>query len=66
MQYSYVAISDSIGQLPSNTDYWLRLAADGLGYDDIVYNLTSTASNKALSVKQVKVLKSLLMEIQKV
>ena len=58
---SYVSIANSIGQTPSdNSEYWLRLVAGGLGYDDIVDNLTSTISDKVLSAKQGKILKDLV------
>lgn len=53
---SYVAKSNSIGQLPTNTEYWTKIVAGGLSVDDIVDNLDSNETTKPLSAKQGKVL----------
>ena len=58
---SYVATDDSVGQVPSdNSDYWDIIAAGGLGQDDIINNLTSSATDKVLAANQGRVLKDLI------
>ena len=51
---SYVAVKESIGQLPINTEYWEKLVSGGVGVDDIVDNLDSNETAKPLSAKQGK------------
>lgn len=53
---SYVALKDSIGQLPTNTEYWDKLVSGGVGVDDIVDNLNSNDSDKVLSANQGNIL----------
>lgn len=62
---SYVAKSDSIGQLPTNEEYWTRIVAGGIGVDDIVDNLESNDSEKPLSAKQGKVLTEIINDKEK-
>lgn len=50
---SYVALQTVQGQAPTNTEYWQKLVTGGM---DIIDNLESEDTQKALSAKQGKVL----------
>lgn len=54
---TYIAKQQSIGIIPTNTDYW-QFIAGGLKETDIVDNLNSTSANKPLSANQGKILNS--------
>lgn len=47
---SYVAKSDSIGQLPTDTEYWICLAKGGI---DVSYDSTMKALNIAIQGRVV-------------
>lgn len=53
---SYIAKQTVLGIVPTNSTYWTKLIAGGVGVDDIVDNLESADSEKPLSAKQGKVL----------
>lgn len=59
---SYVALQTVQGIVPTNAEYWQKLVSGGVGVDDIVDNLNSTDSEKALSAKQGNVLKNEINE----
>lgn len=60
---SYVALQTVQGIVPTNAEYWQKLVSGGVGVDDIVDNLESTASDKPLSARQGKKLKEIIDEV---
>ena len=53
---SYVALKPAQGIVPTNAEYWQKLVSGGVGVDDIVDNLESSASDKPLSANMGKLL----------
>lgn len=54
---SYVALQTVQGQVPTNTEYWQKLVTGGM---DIIDNLESEDTQKALSANQGKVLNDII------
>ena len=61
---SYIALKPVQGIVPTNAEYWQKLVSGGVGVDDIVDNLESTASDKPLSARQGKKLKEIIDEVK--
>ena len=60
---TYMATQPSQGIAPTNSDFWQFISSSGLSESDVVDNLESTATNKPLSAKQGKILKTNIDDI---
>lgn len=60
---TYMATKPSQGIAPTNSDFWQFISSSGLSESDVVDNLESTSTNKPLSAKQGKILKTNINDI---